>query len=206
MGQYYLIANFTKKEYFQRSDNGIKLLEFSFVGNKSVNGLMDLIKGEWKGSEVAVVGDYTDRGYPENTERSIPVMAYEKYAERAGVLGDDVSLHRYVKENFKKIVPPTKLPSERYLVNTELREYVDLHNLPPMYYEYEGKKYAEYFAPLPLLLAIGNGMGGGDYAECLEDSDKIGRWTLTSEHVRVCDDLREFGDGLKDLKPHFFEP
>ena len=59
MGQYYFIINVDKKQYLHahKYDNGLKLMEWSWVGNRLANKMAHLMKKPWKGDRVYVVGD-----------------------------------------------------------------------------------------------------------------------------------------------------
>lgn len=215
MGQYYIVVNFTKRVYFHSVDDGCnKLMEFSYQGTKTVNALTNLIKNAWNGDEVAVLGDYADSGYINTYNNSdTPVIALQKYAALCNVNLEDESLYNFVKKNFLKLTPENdktffkrifKDPEMRYIVNSDRHEYVDLNDLPMEYYTSEGQVYVDYIAPLPLLLAIGNGMGGGDYDETLRDADKVGLWTTSSSHLF----LTNYKEDLKyntNLNPFFYE-
>ena len=213
MGQYYLVANFTKKQYFRPLD-GSKLLEFSYQGARTVNAITNLLSGEfdgefnWVGDDVLVIGDYTDENYPENVSASEATESFEKHLSDYQIrLGTNyTSLYEYVSRNFQMINLPESLmeePEKRYLINRKRREYVDLNYLPLQYYEYPDGLDIEYIAPLPLLLAVGNGLGGGDYQDNFRDYEKVGLWTTTSEFVTVSDDRRSIRD-LKNLEPYFY--
>jgi len=54
--------------------------------------------------------------------------------------------------------------------------------------------------PLPLLTALGNGRGGGDYYDNLPDSDKVGIW---AKHILSIE--FEIPDGYTELKVAFRE-
>lgn len=84
MGQYYVIANKTKREYIDPHffGNGVKLMEFSMAGRSTMTGLavllassngmgggdlhlspeskFDHIPGRWTGDSIVIAGDYDD--------------------------------------------------------------------------------------------------------------------------------------------------
>lgn len=81
MGQYYYLANLTRREYLHphRAGNGLKLMEFSGSGDGVMQLLAILLAssnnrgggdlrsdhpiiGTWAGDRIAVVGDYDDEG------------------------------------------------------------------------------------------------------------------------------------------------
>ena len=85
MGQYYVIANTTKREFIDPHafGNGVKLMEFSMDGRSTMTGLAVLlassngmgggdlhlngdskfhhIPGRWAGNNIVIAGDYDDR-------------------------------------------------------------------------------------------------------------------------------------------------
>ena len=111
MGQYYVIANITKKEYINPSHlgSGIKLMEFAMDGQSAMTGLAILlassngqgggdlhlpagsefahIPGRWAGDRIVVAGDYDDMpsspGY-KVYDLCRHVSALQELAEAAG--------------------------------------------------------------------------------------------------------------------------
>jgi hypothetical protein len=118
MGQYYVIANITKKEYINPSHlgSGIKLMEFAMDGQSAMTGLAILlassngqgggdlhlpagsefahIPGRWAGDRIVVAGDYDDMpsspGY-KVYDLCRHVSALQELAEAAGEEGDRVA-------------------------------------------------------------------------------------------------------------------
>lgn len=62
MGQYYRPTNRSKKENLSPYDynNGAKLMEHSWFGNKFVAQVMLLLEDRWKGDRISWEGDYAD--------------------------------------------------------------------------------------------------------------------------------------------------
>jgi hypothetical protein len=79
MGQYYRVANITKKQFIHpyKFDDGLKLMEFGASGGGTMMGLAvllavgngrgggdlhseDKIVGSWAGDKIAIIGDYAD--------------------------------------------------------------------------------------------------------------------------------------------------
>ena len=140
MGQYYhpIILDATGKivvwmeahEY----DNGHKLMEHSYLGNKFVStfeyGLSP--DGIYHMSSVVWAGDYAD-------------------AEP----GQEKNLHHLCNE-YNLIRPTEKTTiSYRFIVNHSKKLFVDKWKVPNVN--------NLFIHPLPLLTAEGNGLGGGDY-------------------------------------------
>lgn len=104
MGQYFIVANTTKKEYLHphKFGSGMKFLEFTMDGTSVMTGLAHLLGqssdgvtphdteliGSWIGDHVVIVGDYDisglfDEAYDTYTDISDKVVAqicYDAYA------------------------------------------------------------------------------------------------------------------------------
>lgn len=141
MGQYYhpvildAAGNIVVWMSAHNYNNGLKLLEHSFLKNSFVNafefGLSP--EGIYHKSRVVWAGDYAD-------------LEPGKEANLYQMCDDD-----------KLIVPDSKSTMIfRYVVNHSKKLYVDKTKIPC-----SGDRYALH--PLPLLTAEGNGRGGGDY-------------------------------------------
>lgn len=101
-----------------------------------------------------------------------------------------------------------------YLVNHTKKQFINLHEYFYNLKEYHAQQYKNeemcgpYFHPLPLLTAMGNGLGGGDYyySECL-NKDMIGYWffdiiSVENKDYHISD---KFEDITNDKKFLFFE-
>ena len=203
MGQYYLIANVDKKEFLNPHslDNGAKLMEWSYQGNRMVNALFNLLQTDWQGDRVYVVGDYADS--EELNEADVNWLStYNAVAEELGFKGKltesgyEHTLYSYVDESFKNI--SNEVDSERieggarYIFNNQLKCVVDLAKLPVTYEGFDrltGKPYCMYISPLSLLLAMGNGRGGGDYHNCYPAFNEVGLWCESSQEIEVSRDM-----------------
>lgn len=162
MGQYYKPTNLDKMEWvysheikseFYNLDGklvecgeGMKLMEHSYLGNKMMNVIENFLLegGEWFGNRIVWAGDCAEN--EENTE---------------------TTLYDLVEEKGKKVMGSTKgLPNERYLLNLDKKEFIDLSKI---------KRDKEGFAihPLPLLTCESNGLGGGDF---YGEDERIGTW------------------------------
>lgn len=140
MGQYYLAVNLSKKEYLEPHDydNGAKLMEHSYLGNDFVGAVLKLMKKEWKEDRVVWMGDYFEKDeIPE-----IPV---------------DWGI---IIEKYKKISPKKADVKTGFLNNHDQKLSIDLSKVKA----YEDKEDIGWeLNPLPLLTALGNGRGGGDF-------------------------------------------
>lgn len=166
MGQYY-------KAYIENEDgikvlyswdygSGLKLMEHSWLGNDFVNAAYTLI--DEHPSRVGWIGDYsTDVGVDEDVYR---------------LCWDDAGHHEKVAPNdyFKNDV------HEGFLVNYSKEQIVDIAEYAKL-----ANDDGWVTNPLPLLTAIGNGLGGGDYHENCRNADMVGYWymdVIAFEHER----------------------
>lgn len=205
MGQYYKIINFDQKEILYPFDfgNGLKLLEWSYDLNEMVLALMNLLAGDWAGDRVAVVGDYADSG-PEEPWGD----TYEAYVQE---IGDD-DLYSWAGDHFKCLHPDEDVSTEdrgyRYIYNNATRQFIDMEHCPV---EWEctdkdtGKSGVTKIAPLPLLLAMGNGRGGGDYRENHPSYNLVGSWCSTVRSIQVSAAPLPGTEDYEELKPGFTE-
>lgn len=188
MGQYYnVVIGSTKTDrnlvYNVRVGtdwNGMKLLEHSYWENcllKAVGARLRKYK-----TRVAWVGDYAEN--EELTELNIPL-------DMEHIWGDAARIRSFTPTEFD-------INKVKYLVNFSKNEYVDLKD----YYErskytWEGfneETYTECIHPLPLLTAVGNDRGGGDYHRGASCYDEVGRWAwdviaLTNHLPEDCEKL-----------------
>lgn len=171
MGQYYYAVNLDKKEYIYSHDynNGLKIMEHSYIGNELMNHVEFMLTPEngWHGNRIVWAGDYAD---PESVV-SLRKLGCEKLAKELEEL-EKVSTDKvkYTKEGINiygicaewdKINPDMKglsIELPRYIVNITKRQYVDKENLLT-----SGCGFIIH--PLSILTCEGNGRGGGDF-EC----------------------------------------
>ena len=148
MGQYYKPINESKEEYLysHKYDNGLKLMEHSYLGNSFVCAVEALIGpgGPWEGDVVRWEGDYAD---PQG--------------------GAGVNLYSTASESYTEIHPEPLSQSRRYVVNRTQRLYVDTTKQPK-------DAWGMQIHALPLLICNGNGRGGGDY--CGTNLQHVGSW------------------------------
>ena len=225
MGQYYVIANVDKRQQMLPFDydNGLKLLEWSYDRNRMVMALMNLLSGEWKGDRVYIVGDYADLSNPDE-----PYCATLcKVMDELGI-SEDGYLHNFACKEFLRVLPeeeiklgwpfddsgyapradlraPTENRGYRYIYNHATRQVIDLKHCP---IEEQSGESVMKIAPLPLLLAMGNGRGGGDYQRGHIGYELVGSWceTVTSieatkEPLASASDYAEFAPGFTENDP-----
>lgn len=134
--------------------SGLKLMEHAWSKNDFVNGVVESIWDSPK--NVAWVGDYAD-------EMGDFKNGYTQYTYKS-VWGND--------ENESPFDEMPKVHMKGYLVNITKGEYIDLAK----HYEQSCTDDGCHIHPLPLLTAIGNDRGGGDYHGT--NMDKVGSWAM----------------------------
>lgn len=210
MGQYYKIVNVDKKEFLEpwSFNNGAKLTEWSYDRNPMVLAMMNLLAGDWKGDRVFVVGDYAE-------DDDVNEPCYETLRDLINELGirDEVvdsypdSVYKYATRNYEKVYFYTVDLGYRYIYNHALKQVIYLEKCPIEWTwldKEEKKAYITKFAPLPLLLAMGNGRGGGDYYKGNNGFEYVGSWCSTVSDIEV---TRETIEGIEyeEFAPDFTE-
>lgn len=208
MGQHYKYMNIDKR-IIVYAKYGHELCVHSWLGNNSVViPIEQLVKTEWQGDRVIQLGEYAD-GMAASTElREEHLKFIKKIKKELGMTNDqDLYLYwGYKADEGKKFKEYTlkelfdlydlKLEHDnekgqkcscdqfRYLYNTKRKEYVDSFKMLPSYVgEYNSEIYFVKLDAYSLLIAIGNGEGGGDY--CGPDENLVGLWASTSDSIII---------------------
>lgn len=208
MGQYYVVANFDKKEYLHphKWDNGMKLMEFSYFGNYLSTALLNLMKGRWNGDRVYVVGDYADLSDP----KEIWYSTAKALLEEIPVVSPDykpewgIDLQTYVIDNFKHLGMNQvghRRTTAHYVYNHGAKEVLCLDHCPAFHIDPDG--YEWKIAPLNLLLAMGNGRGGGDYRG--HNEELVGSWVSDSKYLEVTTHPLPAHAMFREIHPNFHE-
>jgi hypothetical protein len=181
MGQYYKPISIEKKQFViaHDYDNGLKLMEHSWIGNGFVGVVENLIApgGPWHGDHILWAGDYAD---PEpRQERN----AYELISQ----------------SDRNKIKPAAQKSNYRYVVNLDTKQFVDKTKVPlsDVWVGDDGKEHPYAIHPLPLLTCEGNGRGGGDFRK---QDPLVGSWAR--HRVTVSNEIPE---GFNELYFDLFE-
>lgn len=161
MGQYYKPINLDDKQwlYTHDYDNGLKLMEHSWIGNIFVGAIMQLMLpgGQWFKKRIVWAGDY--------------------YGDE----GDEIDHYDQATDEFKiqpKMFMDKEIQKKVILINHTKKLYVRYDEMPVC-----GDGWA--INPLPLLTACGNGRGGGDYYDKYPDYDKVGAWAGDSLSIEM---------------------
>lgn len=185
MGQYYMPTLIDRDDnvttlYSHEYDNGLKLMEHSWMGNNFVDAVITQL---WKNPQkVAWIGDYSDDFYGDDAyEEKIDHEKFHEIYKSVWSERDECKIHPDV-EVFVKANGYDGNGSRCYLVNHTTKQYIDLVD----YYELSGYK-AKWMPkdgdpwcvhPLPLLTACGNDRGGGDFHSKGEGYDLVGIWAF----------------------------
>ena len=210
MGQYHMIINVDKKEYL-RSNAGLKLLEWGYLENPMNLTLLDNLTKNWKGDRVYVVGDYGNSHdvYSEECSRIFSGLEKEfELCDKDGKINN--SIYSLAYDKFKEIPlkDNLKVDNYRYIYNHDIKQYIDLNHCVPADFNYDFFKYKNKIgymaiAPLPLLLSLSNGLGGGDYYEKSYNHDLVGSWVNNTKSLEVRKD--KLDNNYEELLPEFQE-
>ena len=210
MGQYYKVVNIDKKEYMY-SDGGIKLMEWSYNRNPLVLNIMKKLANEWKGDRVFVVGDYAlsgDRIDNESNEKDYDYDLLEKIEKELDIYdredgGYPITIYHFADKNYQEIkLENIKDEEYKYIYNHKRKEFINLDHCPLAWLYKEKNNYVQVkIAPISLLLALGNGMGGGDYWSNNEN--------LVGKYINEVQDLEITKEPLNidytEFRPEFYE-
>ena len=186
MGQYYVPVLIGEDEsirtlYSHDYDNGLKLMEHSYIGNNFVNAVLTEL---WKKpARVAWIGDYSDAYQGDRYEEKLSHDAFMRYYHAAW---KDRDKHR-VRPAPSVIIDMGS--TERYLINHTQRSYIDIADYIALNTLTEkgawrngaydpNATYEMCVHPLPLLTACGNNRGGGDYYHPRPDHALAGSWAF----------------------------
>lgn len=208
MGQYYIVVNVDKKMYIEPMDlgNGVKLMEFSYGKTATVLALMNLLANEWYGDRVYVVGDYAESDNPEEPcYKAIKSLEEELRLQN----GENGTLYHYALANFTNVSALVDYEDHglRYIYNHGTKQFIDTAKCPiewTWYSEEDNKAYVTKVAPMPLLLAIGNDRGGGDFHEGNNGYEYVGSWCDTVRDIEVREYEKNDVD-YEEFTPNFTE-
>ena len=176
MGQYYMTAFMLDDGTIEvmhphHYDNGLKLMEHSYVGNNYVNTVIQHLMD--KGiCRMAHVGDYSDDVIDRMT-------GWKEYARKAysACWGKGYQKHY--------IHPEKMIEQDVYIINLDKKECIRAIQTC----DWDAGQH--WIATFMLLIAMGNGLGGGDYHG--KNEGLVGRWACD----RLCVSLVEPDDCLR---------
>ena len=220
MGQYYTFVNMDKAErlYSHAFGAGLKLTEGCYVGSSYMEAISHLLAGPWKGDRVFYCGDYAwgnpDGSAGERLHKLAQQDPYE-FAEQC----EDISTRFAACEGNTRLesfeiadgrhgfrsVPlegtfDIKPEHYRYIVNETKGIFVDREVAPVAWvWTNEGGFGITRADPLPLFMAIGNGLGGGDYWG--PNENQIGSWAGDA----IVPTNERPGEGFREIASPFDE-
>ena len=169
MGQYYKPIILAEKQgeheevkcwmYSHEYDNGMKLMEHSWLANGFVRTFESLLAETPQ--RVVWAGDYAD----EEPNRTYTYDGKEHEANLYNLCEDTLKVRPNIQEKYY-----------RYLINHTKGLYIDKNKIPVSDVWTDpktGKKWDFQIHPLPLLTCEGNGRGGGDYRK---EEEIVGTW------------------------------
>lgn len=225
MGQYYQVVNVDKRECVNPSvfhRGASKLLEWACFQWDTMSGVMNLMAGRWKNDRIYFVGDYADDSNPKEPCHLALVAAMRELGTDylfgwandhcTPIVLPDFDGDSYVDDdNIPHPVCEERLDTSdrgwNYVVNHDLKVFVRLPRewkTPTATFTYEPPfiiRHSSPVAPLPLLLAMGNGRGGGDYGGF--GDEHVGSWCDSSASLEVCRELSGKAKEYQELCPGF---
>lgn len=161
--------------YSHEFDNGLKLMEHSWIGNAFVNCIYSEILKNPK--RIAWIGDYSndfDDSQPEAYHRNLTFEQFCVYYD--AVWGEDV---KHLGKD--EMIPEAETLMDvntngTYLVNHDQKQFLDIGK----YIKRATTSDGWCANPLPLLTACGNDRGGGDFYRSADavGYEKIGIWAF----------------------------
>lgn len=205
MGQYYKVINIDKKEYM-RPNSGLKLMEWSYNLNPLILNLMKKLANDWKGDRVFIVGDYAISQDRENDSYDYSIL--EQIEKELGIYkkkenGYYISLYHYAEDNFKEIqLEKIETEEYKYIYNHNKKEYINLDHCPLAWlYKEKGKYDTVKISPISLTLALGNGMGGGDYLG--NNENLVGMYLDDVQNLEITKEPLDIE--YDEIRPEFYE-
>ena len=189
MGQYYYPTilreknkRFYSEEFYSHDyDNGMKLTEHSYCGNNFVETIMAQLLN--KPGRLAWIGDYHIDGDFAELNPDLPEIIekrfYAHYKCFTSSGNEDCCKGKHVRYYNKP--EEVKERQGRFILNHDKKCYIDMEE-----YEKNSLTCTEdddwHFHPIPLLTAVGNGRGGGDFHGIGEED--VGCWAGDQQEVR----------------------
>ena len=187
MGQYYAVVNPDAKETIDQFsfENGLKLIESCYVGNAFVDALSYLLENDWSGDRVYFCGDYAFESMLSPDYSGLSFTQFGNAAARCRDLFDVASdpyelarsVYRDRSTDFstcrRKDFDGNRIEGSfaidpghyRFVVNQTEGVYYDREECPVswVYRDDAGSYRFTRTDQLTIFLAVGNGLGGGDY-------------------------------------------
>ena len=170
MGQYYyptILREKNKKFYSEEFyaidyDNGLKLTEHSYCGNNFVETIMTQLLN--KPGRLAWIGDYHSDGDFAELNPDLPEIIEKKFYAHYKCFTSSGNADYCKGKHVRYYNKPEEVKERqgRFIINHDKKCYIDM-----VEYEKNSLTCTEdndwHFHPIPLLTAVGNGRGGGDF-------------------------------------------
>ena len=189
MGQYYYPTilreknkRFYSEEFYSHDyDNGLKLTEHSYCGNHFVETIMAQLLN--KPGRLAWIGDYHSDGDFAELNPDLPEIIEKKFYAHYKCFTSSGNADYCTGKHVRYYNKPEEVKERqgRFILNHDKKCYIDMEE-----YEKNNLTCTEdndwHFHPIPLLTAVGNGRGGGDFSGIGEKD--VGRWAGDLLEVR----------------------
>ena len=219
MGQYFEVVNADKRQAIcpHHYDNGLKLMEWAYDKNDVVMAMVNLMTDAWKGDRVYVIGDYAD-------DRDNETPWFSTYCELLREFGEQGG-HKFSWEGFEYVLPDADLRNwqrsdinaaeekaditdydYRFVYNHATKQVIDIEKCPVVWTygnRVTGRDTSVRISPLALLLAMGNGRGGGDYRGPHEEL--LGSWCASVQSIEITQEPIDACANYEDFCPDFWE-
>lgn len=189
MGQYYIPllvdrAGDITTLFSHKFDNGLKLMEHSWIGNNFVNAAYVLIHDN--PHQVAWIGGYSDDVAEDFAIQAGGLERFNWFYKIAWKKDEDIRLGPEFFNNTDLDSFMTQETTGTYLINHTKKLFLSIEEYIRKNKKQESNRTDDIWCinPLPLLTACGNGQGGGDYRGI--NQDMVGSWAFNLLEYSDC--------------------
>ena len=198
MGQYYTPVLKDKNNNFEYYyshdyDNGLKLMEHSYINNNFVERIVKRLLNN--PMRIAWVGDYADEeDFKQNLDHK-DLQDFIHVAEKESA---------FKKGSFDTL-DDMECSIRLYMINHTKKLYISMYDyfIDNVKRERNSWDYGFCIHPLPLLTALGNGKGGGDYRGC--NANIVGCWAGDLIEFGTYETINEQCKDYVEINPMFRE-
>lgn len=214
MGQYYKPVSLDKLKEKDKNETwlythqfghqGLKIMEHSYLQNDFMQAVEVLLTpfGPWYKHHIVWAGDYAD-SESERKQEGLNSLDVEESGNIYDMADEDRGLEPIAPYIIQQIKDENKIDLDeyRYIVNHDEKLFVDKQHVKAYKASWmdEGEE-GWKIHPLSLLVAEGNGRGGGDYYEGSSDYELVGSWARQSISIE-----KEIPEGYTELEVSFKE-
>jgi len=198
MGQYYEMLFIDERKYMYPIDynwSGLKLTEQSWVGGSFRNAVIGHLMTMPDGCRLAHIGDYSKEELEEKRPDSLEIDdTHVKYSSMY-----DMCWTSGIEDRFKmprisdKEIMEFKWKKTVWVADEDTHEYIKC--------DFDDPDGQWKMCPLLILLAVGNGNGGGDYHGT--NMDRVGSWAF--HKIKVYYEEPHWMSNLEESGPLFKE-